>query len=293
MTIHAFFHSSEWFSVLQKGFGAYSLQIPVDNTALAFTLFGVGPFRLAYANFPIGLVTVEETLAVKTPDVAHFLRSHGAQILNFNARHKINNMNNFKGTRLPETSIENLENWEESRLPADVRYKVRRSRREGLQVRKATIKDSNHLYALYKSTIARHNGQRRYTLEYFQALIALAEHNQHLDCTVGFFADRDEPCTFMATAYDGDTAYYLHAGYDIRYARLRSGYGLMSLAIAKARDNGCTKFNLMASPVNQPTLVKFKEKWGGVTRQVVTYYKPLNLTGKLLLKAWQWHKRFL
>jgi lipid II:glycine glycyltransferase (peptidoglycan interpeptide bridge formation enzyme) len=262
------------------------------ETPLAFTLFGVGPFRLAYANFPIGLVTVEETLALTTPDVAHFLRSHGAQILNFSTPHKINNMNNFKGTYLPETLIENLENWEESRLPADVRYKVRRSRREGLQVRKTTIKDSKYLYAFYKATIARRSGQMRYNLEYFQALTTLAEHDQHLNCTVAFSADRNEPCAFIVTAYDGDTAYYLHGGYDARYAHLRSGYGLMSLAIAHARDCGCKKFNLMASPLDQPALVKFKEKWGGKTRQTITYHEPLGFAGKLLFVAIRWRDRF-
>lgn len=291
MTFHPFFHSPAWFSALQQGFKADSLQIPLD-TPLAFTLFRAGPFRLAYANFPIGLVTSQETLALTTPDVADFLRSHGAQILNFSTPHKINNMSDFKGICLPETLIENLEDWEESRLAADVRYEVRRSRREGLQFRKATIQDSKYLYSFYKDTIARHSGKIRYTLQYFQALTTLAEHDPNLYCRIGIPANRDEPCAFIAIVYDGDTAYYLHGGYDARYAHLRSGYGLMSLAIAHARDHGCKVFNLMASPVDQPTLIKFKEKWGGETRQIITYREPLNFAGKLLIVALHWRDHF-
>lgn len=287
MTTHPFFHSSAWFAVLQQGFGACSLNMP-SGMPLAFTLFRAGPFRLAYTNFPIGLVSIEETGALTTPDVRSFLRSHGAQILNFSTPHQIHNINNLNGISLPVTLIENLANWEESRLPADVRYKVRRSQREGLRVRKANIKDSNQLYELYMSTVARHGGQIRYTLEYFHALATLAEYDRLLDCKVGLPADRDEPCAFISIAHDGDTAYYLHGGYDMRYAHLRSGYGLMNLAITHARDSGCKKFNFMASPADQPSLVKFKEKWGGVTRETKTYREPLNLAGKLLIPTLHW-----
>lgn len=287
MNIHPFFHSQGWFDVLEQGFGARNLKISL-GIPLAFTLFKGGPFRLAYANFPIGLITVEETLAVATTDIANFLRSQGAQILHFVTPHFIQEIDQSRDIYLPETVIDNLGNWEESRLPAEVRYKVRRSRREGLRVRKANIEDSKYLYALYKATVGRHGGQIRYTLEYIKALITLSQHDQRLDCRVGLPTDGDEPCAFIITAHDEDTAYYLHGGYDARYAHLRSGYGLMSLAITHARDSGCKVFNLMASPINQPSLVKFKEKWGGDTRQIVTHREPLNLSGKILMTALHW-----
>lgn len=291
MSTHPFFHSQAWSKVIEQGFGARNLKISL-GTPVAFTLFKGGPFRLAYVNFPIGLVDIEETLAVITPDIAEFLRSQGAQVLHFVTPHLTQEIGQLGDIYLPETLIENLVNWEEARLPAEVRYKVRRSRREGLRARKVSIEDSKYLYALYKATVARHGGQIRYTLKYFQALTALAEQNQYLDCRVGMPADRDEPCAFIVIAHDGDTAYYLHGGYDARYAYLRSGYGLMNLAIAYARDNGCKVFNLMTSPADQPALVKFKEKWGGVTRQIVTHREPLNFAGKVLIRALCWRDRF-
>lgn len=292
MNIHPFFHSQAWFDILEQGFSARTLKISLD-IPLAFTFFKGGPFRLAYANFPIGLITAEETFAVTTTDIANFLRSQGAQILHFVTPHLIQDLNQSRDIYLPETVIDNLANWEESRLPADVRYEVRRSRREGLRVRKVNIEDSKHLYALYKATVGRHGGQIRYTLEYFKALTALAQHDQRLDCRVGLPTDGDEPCAFIVTAHDGDIAYYLHGGYDASYARLRSGYGLINLAITHARDSSCKVFNLMASPMNQPDLVKFKEKWGGGTRQIVTHRQSLNLAGKLLIEALHWRDHFI
>jgi len=282
MTPHPFFHSPEWFSVLDYGFGARSLVMP-STPPIAFTIFKGGPFRLAYTNFPVGAVTAEEMSLTKSDDTIQFLRMHGVHIFNFVTSHLTDRISQSEVIYLPETIIENLMEWEESRLPSDVRYEVRRSRREGLRVREAGVEDAENLYLLYKDTISRHGGNIRYTLKYFQALVALAEHDHHLDCRVGLPPDQDTPCAFIIVVYDGDTAYYLHGGYDAHYARLRSGYGLISLAIAKARDSGCRAFNLMASPADQPALVKFKEKWGGITRQVITHRSPLNFTGKLLL----------
>lgn len=284
MNSHPFFHSTAWFSVLEKGFNAQSIKLSFYGS-LAFTLFKKGPFRLAYVNFPIGLVSPEEANTLTESNIVNFLKSHGVHVLNFSTPFENYNYNFSKNIFLPETIIENLGNWDASRLPADVRYEIRRSQREGLRTQKVAARDSKYLYMLYKATIARHGGQTRYTPEYFHALANLAEHDQNLDCRLGFSSDRDEPCAFIVVAHDGDTAYYLHGGYDARYAYLRSGYGLMSLAIAHARDSGCERFNLMASPVDQPALVRFKEKWGGFTKNLLTYRQPLNFSGKVLIKT--------
>jgi lipid II:glycine glycyltransferase (peptidoglycan interpeptide bridge formation enzyme) len=292
MITHPFFHSTEWLTVLQQGFGAHKLVIS-SEVPIAFTIFRVGPFCLAYANFPIGLVTIEELNTVMATNTTQLLRQGGIHVLNFTTQYGVTLSTKMDDVKLPETVIENLADWDEPKLPADVRYELRRSKREGLRVRKAQLEDYRSLHALYTETVDRHQGQIRYSLKYFQALTTLAEHNKNLDCRVALPADSDEPCAFIVVAHDGDVAYYLHGGYDQRYARLRAGYGLMSLAIAHARDRGCKAFNLMASPANQPDLVKFKEKWGGITRQIVVHRGSLNFPGRLLMGALYWRDHFI
>lgn len=291
MINHSFFHSPEWFTVLQQGFGVHKIIVSSEEVPVAFAIFRVGPFRLAYANFPIGLVTIEELNTTIKSDTIQLLRERGIHILNFTTRYEITSCSKIENISLPETVIENLVNWEESRLPSDMRYKLRRSKREGLRIRKAHTGDYKSLHKIYIDTVDRHQGQVRYSLKYFQALTTLAEDNENLDCRVALAADSDNPCGFIVVAHDGEIAYYLHGGYDLRYARLRSGYGLMSLAIAYARDKGCKTFNLMASPVDQPDLVKFKEKWGGVTHQITSRREALNVPGKLLMGVLHWRNR--
>ena len=41
--------------------------------------------------------------------------------------------------------------------------------------------------------------------------------------------------------------------------------------VRMARDAGCESFNFMSSPADQPSLVQYKEKWGGETRAQRTY----------------------
>ena len=283
MTDHPFFHSSTWFSVLEGGFGARTFKTSFD-LSLSFTVFRVGPFSLAYINFPIGLTDVRESYELGKNDILQILREKNIHILNFSTPYINTPFNRYRIRSLPETSIENLENWEESRLAADVRYELRRSQREGLRVREVDDRDYKHLHKIYKSTVTRHKGQVRYTSDYFSALVRISKENNNLDCKIGFFSDEDRPCAFIIVAHDGDTAYYLHGGYEEQYAHLRPGYKLISLAIAHARDSGCKKFNFMASPEDQPSLVKFKEKWGGNTYRLVSYRKPINLTGITLVK---------
>ena len=50
------------------------------------------------------------------------------------------------------------------------------------------------------------------------------------------------------------------------------------------QNQGMECFNFMASPVNQPSLIRYKEKWGGVTRQLRVYEIPLRRLNSLLFK---------
>lgn len=52
-------------------------------------------------------------------------------------------------------------------------------------------------------------------------------------------------------------------------------------AIQSAREDGYERFNLMSSPIDQPSLVKYKEKWGGETRQHKLYTLPLRPSYRL------------
>ncbi|MFZ1640570.1 MAG: GNAT family N-acetyltransferase [Candidatus Contendobacter sp.] len=277
-----FFHSPDWGAVLEQGFGARTIIMP-GETPIQFTLFRAGPFCLAYAEFPIGLSDPNTILLMKAPETHLFLKERGAHALRFTA-YVDDRQTNAGDVILPETVIENLSEWKEEALEPDVRYKTRRARREGLITRPATAADAEIIFTQYSGTVAHHGGTQRYTKAYFDALVALSERDPRVFARVGE-TPGGEVCGFIAVAHDGVTSHYLHGGFDRYHANLRPGYGLMTEAIVAARDRGALRFNLMASPADQPALVKFKEKWGGVTSMKSTCTIALGAIGRILLTA--------
>jgi lipid II:glycine glycyltransferase (peptidoglycan interpeptide bridge formation enzyme) len=214
------------------------------------------------------------------PETRQTLKKMGADILRFSVPESLAQGEGNYGLSLPETCIINLADWSEQGLDSDVRYKTRRARREGIQTRPIRVSDASFMYELYRLTVNRHEGRLRYTPRYFSAICNLLESSQDV---YGLIAETPEqkPCGFIVTARADDTTYYLHGGFDPANANNRPGYVLMCAAIKLARDNGCVRFNLMSSPENQPTLVRFKEKWGGQTQPLFNLDIPISKFGQI------------
>lgn len=277
-----FFHSPEWRTVLERGFGARTVIMP-SETPLQFTLFQVGPFSFSYAEFPIGLSGLDTLTQIQTPETRIFLKRCGAHILRFTTDIK-NKQTNSSNVVLPETVIANLSTWDEDTLESSVRYEIRRAHREGLRIRSATTLDSETIFNQYFDTVTRHGGVLRYTRAYFKALLALSEHDSRIFVRVGETRD-GEVCGFIIVVHDDVKSHYLHGGFDHRHSNLRPGYGLLAEAITAARDRGSLSFNLMSSPADQPALVKFKEKWRGITSMKGTQTIALGPMGHILLTS--------
>jgi lipid II:glycine glycyltransferase (peptidoglycan interpeptide bridge formation enzyme) len=193
--------------------------------------------------------------------------------------------------RLAETVIHTLAAWREENLDGDVRYEIRRSRREGVTIRPVSLSDARFMFESYRDTVKRHEGRLRYTQPYFEALCQFSQTPP--PGISGLIAETSErmPCGFLVTAQSGADAYYLHAAFDHAQASGRPSYALLCAAITQARNNGSRCFNLMASPVNQPALVRFKEKWGGQTGPLLNFDIPISRLGHLARLGLQLRQR--
>ena len=80
---------------------------------------------------------------------------------------------------------------------------------------------------------------------------------------------------FVVTVRHGAEANYLHGGFDAAFAAELPSDRLLLNAITGAQTEGLQIFNMMASPPDQPSLVRFKEKWGGITKAQSSYSVPL------------------
>ncbi|MFQ5419253.1 MAG: GNAT family N-acetyltransferase [Anaerolineae bacterium] len=277
----SFFHIPAWQSVLSAAFGAracYGLTAD-DGEAVALTIFPLGPFRVAFAGFPAGgLVggrpfTAETAVSLSKaafPAAVHMLRlvvSPFPELVDLP----------FPFAETWETAVLDLPNWDEKRLSSAVRRNVRKAEKQGIIIVPAVSADAPVIFQLYRETVKRHGGSLRYNPGYFQALVKLAQETAVLRCWLA--KKGEETAAFLVAAQEGDIVYYLHGAVNRIHQQARPGDLLFHRAIQWAKNQGAGQFNMMASPLSQPGLVRYKEKWGGVTARQRTYDVPVNLVG--------------
>ncbi|GAA6152314.1 hypothetical protein NBRC116587_17330 [Pseudoteredinibacter isoporae] len=114
-----------------------------------------------------------------------------------------------------------------------------------------------------------------------------------LRCTLAY---ADKQCIAMnISALDGGQAFYLHGGFAEGFSEWRGPDLLMFEAISWAKRIGGKSFDFMSSPSSQVGLIKYKEKWGGVSRPQYTvdvYHSRISLyVFQLAMKCFEFKKR--
>jgi len=270
---HLAFSASTWHRVLHHAFGAPTLYArdATGESCVAATVFSGGPFRVAYVNFPVGGLNDSDTIDAlraalgSTKVTAMRLAASGFdEPLQLDHAH----------VDTPETAILDLPGWSTDALSENQRRNVRKATGAGLRVEVAEgAGHAAHMHRMYVDTLGRHRGQRRYNLAYFESLVGLGGANPNVRASVALHDG--EVAGFHVAVRHGDTAYYLHGGMRLRFGQVRPSALLMHEAIRWAQELGCRRFNLMASPRGQGSLVRFKESWGGETRPHATYTIPV------------------
>lgn len=290
-------HGGDWQQVLSRGLGCNTVYVdhPDDGMASVINVFRAGPFRVGYIAYPAGGTLDHSPItAVWLTQAARHIAAAGVDLLRIPCSGFAESpAHDLRVHSVPETAIPDVQTWSVEALPAKMRRDILRGRRCGGTVMPADERDVDDIYRLYALAVHRHGGHQRYTRAYFGALMQLASTCSRLRVFIGRIDGR--AVAFIVTALHGRSGYYLHGGFDTDFASAYPSYPLLETAIAWARDNGAAIFNMMSSPADQPKLVRFKEKWGGVTRTHHTYEWPAHLIrGGLFLKAegcWRWWRR--
>lgn len=261
------FNSSAWNRVLNRGFRIRTLYVWCSDrqSSCSVTVFRAGPFALGYLGFPVGGGlgggVVDRDLLEGLSSVSLPLRLHGLKVPGRDLI-GISPVGAIRETVF-ETTIENLSDWDPARLPK-VRRALARGRRSALQLRNAEPTEAGRLHQLYQHTVTRAGGAVRYTSKYFETLVALSTVHPGVLCRVA--EHHGTIVGFMVSAWHGGAAYYLHGATHPDYQSYSPSDALFHEAIIRARDHGLQRFELLASPADQPGLIRYKEKWGGVTR---------------------------
>jgi hypothetical protein len=288
------FQSADWQQLLADCFGCRSVYAwdPKQRSGTAISLFRAGPFGVGYLGFPLGRMLGEHAsrsgllsqmknglsdeapVCVRLP-VSAFAAPQELQLP-------------FVST--PETAIADLQVWGPQLVSTNIRRDLKKAARSGLElVESHNADDGATLFAIYAATVRRHKGSLRYNANYFSRLIELSQ--KRADLRVLLARRHREIAGFIVLAIDVDTAYYLHGGTNIALQNLHSSALLFDKAIETAKSAGLRCFNFMSSPKDQPTLVQYKEKWGGVTREHRSYVlalRPAYQLFRLAEKVYSW-----
>jgi len=288
------FPSTAWQRLLEDSFDCMTVYAwdAERQGGAAISIFRAGPFRVAYLGFPVGafLGGVADYAGL----VSNWQMPSGTP-LPVCIRIPVSSLApdpklTFPATRTPETAIADLRSWNLQSASKNVGRDVRKAERAGLECTRAlSDEDAAAVYRLYASTITRNRGSMRYTPAYFEQLVRLSARHEKLRVLV---ARRDgQPVAFNASALDGLHGSYLHGGMDRAARDQRPGAFLMNEAIRWVRDSGGESFNFLSSPADQPSLVQYKEKWGGTTRDHFTYTVRLHAAYPLFRVAeWVYRK---
>lgn len=286
------FQHPEWQNVLHRGFDSetYYVWNLVEQLSFTITVFKAGPFRVGYMGFPVaGTLRGSATHS----DLAQ-LRASGFPIdllripstafsPSFEAK--------YRSIASPETAIVNLSAWNVENIPK-LRRDLKKAQRGLFTVADLSEPDPGTLmFDLYRNTVVSKGGKLRYTQKYFQSLADFSRRTNRLRC-IGAFKDAAF-CGYVACALNEDRAYYLHGATALNWKSSGVSDLLICEAIGWAQKNGMKMFNLMASPSNQPSLISYKEKMGGVTRLQHTVEVPFAPLRFQLFKAAVWvHEQY-
>lgn len=285
-TSKAFFDGPEWGDVLQKGLGAqrFYLWDSVSKLGQALTCFRRGPFYIGYLGFPI-------CAAPEASDPPYFLdrmistiraMPHRPQLLRlptsaFGGRMLTIQAKTFSAV---ESCIADLQAWRSDETPVRRKdLKFARNRCDSMNI--SNNASGLEVFNIYAATVARHRGNMRYTSNYYAALEDMPKTS-----AIRTYAMNDDTglAGMVLTADHGKSCYYLHGGTRPDVMRMGVADLLLAHSITNARERGLTRFNLLTSPQKQSGLIRFKEKWGGISLPAPTSDVPLNILGRGLAR---------
>ena len=271
----ALFCTASWQSFLASSFGCRTIFGTNGQQGVAITVFKAGPFEVGYLGFPVG-TAIGQAIDLRAL-LSDFLKSKlGGKPVCIRVSPSAFSQSaslDLKCVQNPETAITDLQGWECMSVSKKLRRDIRKAEKSGLiPVEVTDPAQGDAIYRMYEDTVRRHKGSMRYTREYFEGLIRLSLENDRVRI-VGVSTE-DRLAGFAVTIRDKDTSYYLHGGTDPTLRHLCISDLLIRDVTGRARSDGSDCFNFMASPQDQPMLVRFKEKWGATTRQLNTYTLP-------------------
>jgi hypothetical protein len=303
------FYQSLWSEVLRQGLGGKILYFYLKEgdryvAGLPSVLLRLRGFKILYASLPYGNVVgergsfpkfmelLDEELRRRQIDQLRVIESPFFDPYRPVRLRPIPTACTLLSLRgVPEEDL-----W--NRYPGEVRRAIRKARKNGLTIRRATHREEmNVFYGLYLSSMARNRTAGKYPYRWFQALYDCLILSGKADIVSAM--KEEVPIAGVLVVYSSTSNHYLHNGSDPAYLQYRPNDLIVDHLIHQTIRQGKEVLDFMGSDINDLSLIRFKKKWGGRSVETHTYtrdYHPLRCRvwemGKRLATSWPWRKVF-
>ncbi len=156
---------------------------------------------------------------------------------------------------------------------------IRKAERENVRVVKFNAsKHFSKFIKLMKETEARHDRKPKYSDSFFMALAELSEDDKRI--IWNWCEHEGKAVSSHINFIEQNQILNWQVYFDKQFSSLKANQKMLSDLAQTARDNNIQYLNLGASPIETTTLVEYKNKWGGRTKEYICY-KKRSLLGKL------------
>src|SRR3984893_5590997 len=160
-----------------------------------------------------------------------------------------------------------------SRLRKPVQHQVKKSQKQGVQVRIAQRREEmTHYYQLHLKTRSKKHGMPVQPQRYFYELWDTFASNGSMQLLLAEY--QGQVIAGMVLLSSGTSMRYAYGASDERYLHLAPNNLLLWTAITL----GCTQryetFDLFLNRLDNPGLMEFKRRWGAIQEPLPYYYYP-------------------
>ncbi len=292
------FYQSVWSQVLKEGLGGQPLYFCLKDggqivAGLPGVLLNFRIFKILYASIPYGhligekpyysafLQLLEKEFRRRGIDQVRLTESPFSDSYPPKSFKPIS----AKCTLLDLRGYDKEKIWEGYRK--NIRRDVRKAQRSGITIRSGdSIEGVNMFYKLYLASMERNRAMAKYPLHWFETLYEIVT-KKGLGAIL--IAELNEGAIAgVVLIYSPSSTHYFHNGSKYEFLKFCPNELLVHSSIENAVEKRISFFDFMGSDPNGLPLLRFKEKWGGQSKDVCTFVKDYH---PFRCKIWEWGKR--
>jgi lipid II:glycine glycyltransferase (peptidoglycan interpeptide bridge formation enzyme) len=170
----------------------------------------------------------------------------------------------------------------------NIRRDIRKAQRGGITIHSGNSREGiNIFYKLYLASMERNRAMAKYPFRWFEAIYEIMT-KKGLGAIL--IAELDQVAIAGVVLIHSLTSmHYFHNGSQHEFLKFCPNELLVHFSLEKAIEKGNSFFDFMGSGPNDLSLLRFKEKWGGQSRDIYTYVKDYH---PFRCKIWEMGKKF-